>query len=73
MAYSWKNALKAKAKCNLCGDVIVAESNIEWTECSCGSTKVKGTHLFKAIQGPDFQDLTLFDFSQLPPHKEWDK
>lgn len=63
-------AITAKAKCNVCDDVITATSNTEFVECSCGSTRVKGIDTFKIIEGSDYKDLTDVNFDNVPPHKE---
>lgn len=72
MANSNWGVIKAKVKCNDCGDVIEPTSNHKFTECSCGATKIKGKGMFRIIEGKNYQDLSKADFKNVPPHKEWD-
>lgn len=58
-----------KVRCNLCNDIIVSTSDSEWTECTCGSTRVLGKNSFIKIDGKNYTDLTIYDFDKLPPHQ----
>lgn len=65
------NVFKNKVKCNVCGDIIIPESNLEWTGCSCGATYVMGKD-FLRIKGANYTNLSKTEFDDVPPHKEWD-
>jgi hypothetical protein len=59
-----------KVKCGFCDDIVVSTSDEEWTECSCGSTKVRGRHSFKQINGKKYTDLSTYNYDSLPPHQD---
>ena len=63
------NFLTPKARCNICGDLVVSKSSTKFTECSCGNLKIMGTGTFKVIQGKDYTDLTDANEDKLPPRK----
>lgn len=60
---------EVKVKCELCNEIIISTSDTEWSECSCGSTKVIGKHSFVKIQGKKYKDLSVYNFEDLPPHQ----
>lgn len=61
-----------KVKCNLCNDIVISRSDKDWSSCSCGSTKVMGVKSFKRIDGNDYTDLSVLDFSNVPEHRDWE-
>lgn len=65
------NAFKNKVQCLTCNDIIIPDSDKEWTECSCGDTKVMGKS-FLRISGKNYKDLSTMNFKDIPPHKGWD-
>ena len=66
------NVIKTKIRCKKCGDIIIPTNNTEWFECACGAIKVLGKDTFKAVNGKkeDYEDLTLSDFKNVPPHRQ---
>lgn len=58
-----------KVRCNYCNEIIFSNSETEWSECSCGSTKVLGKNSFVKIQGKKYTDLTVYNYEELPPHQ----
>lgn len=66
------DVFKNKVRCEDCGDIIIPESDKEWTECSCGSTKVMGKS-FLRIQGENYKDLSRFNYEDIPEHRDWDE
>lgn len=58
-----------KVRCEFCKEIVFSNSETEWSECSCGSTKVIGKNSFVKIQGKKFTDLTVYNYDELPPHQ----
>jgi hypothetical protein len=58
-----------KVRCDFCNDIILSNSDKEWSECACGSTRVLGKDSFIKIDGKKYTDLTIYDFDKLPPHQ----
>ena len=60
---------EVKARCGFCNDIVISTSDSEWSECSCGSTKIMGKHSFVRISGKKYTDLTVYNYEDLPPHQ----
>lgn len=72
MAQHWiKGIYNHKVKCNECGDII-EPTNTEWTECTCGDTKIKATGTYKQVEGKNWKDLSTFNMNQVPEHRGFD-
>lgn len=59
-----------KVKCNTCKDIIISASETEWTECSCGSTKIMGVKSFMKVDSKGYTDMTIYNYDDLPKHQE---
>lgn len=62
---------EVKIKCNHCGDIITSKSDTDWTMCQCEKTKVMGKS-FKRVSGNNYTDLSVLDYTDVPPHRGWD-
>lgn len=69
MPYNFFKSIKIK--CNYCNSIVQSKSDKEWSECSCGNTKVKGKS-FMTIQGDNYTNLSLVSTDNIPPHRGWD-
>lgn len=57
---------EVKVRCELCKNIIISESETEWTSCPCGSTKVMGLDSFVKVDGKKYTNLTTFNYDDLP-------
>lgn len=65
------NVFKNKVRCLSCGDVLIPDSDKEWTICSCGELKIMGKS-FLRINGTNYENLTKLKFDDVPEHRGWD-
>lgn len=60
-----------RAKCLECDDVIESESATEWTECTCGTLKIRGGSAFLERVCPGkFKELSVIEFPKELVFKE---
>lgn len=55
-----------RVKCNYCNDIIISNSEKEWTSCSCGQTKISGKNNYIKINSDNYTDLCIFNKENLP-------
>jgi len=57
---------KNRAKCLNCDDVIESDSSTDWTECSCGSLRIRGGSSFleREAKPGKFKELSVIEFPE---------
>jgi len=58
-----------KARCKVCGDVLISKYEGKEETCSCGKLKIGGGNSWlkrSGKSGVDFEELAILNFSQVP-------
>jgi hypothetical protein len=55
---------KNRAKCLNCDDIIESNSTSDWTECSCGCLRIRGSNVFleRSCEPNQFKELSVIEF-----------
>jgi len=67
----WGVFKQVKARCDDCNTVVISKSDTEWTSCPCEKLRLMGVKSFCRIDGDNYTDLSVMDFSEVPEHKDW--
>jgi len=59
-----------KAKCLLCGDILISKEPNKQETCSCGSLSISGGKYFLSRKGEKFREMSqMIDLTELNPNE----
>lgn len=70
MPYNFFKQLKYR--CNICKDIILSNSDTEWTTCSCGALSILGNKSFVKVNSKtqNYTDMSIYNKDDLPKFVE---